>query len=238
MAQLYWSGADPVGKCVKVGGDTMPCSTVIGVMENARRQSLIEGTSLQYLVPLERSPGRERDRVMFVRVKGDPDQMLESVRRALQSAAPDLPYADVRPMHSLLDAELKPWTLGSTMFSVFGLVGLALAVVGLYATLAYDVAQRSRELSVRVALGAESRQIVRLVMRGGVGLVVGGVLLGWLVALASGRWVAELLYEVSPRDVAIFGGVGAVLVIVGVLATALPAWRATQVDLREAMAAE
>jgi len=238
MAQLYWPAADPVGKCVKVGGDTMPCSTVVGVMENARRQSLIEGTSLQYLVPLERSPGRDRDRVMFVRVKSDPDRMLEPVRRAMQSAAPDLPYADVRPMHSLLDAELKPWTLGSTMFSIFGLVGLALAVVGLYATLAYDVAQRSRELSVRVALGAESRQIVRLVMRGGVGLVLGGVLLGWLVALVSGRWVAELLYEVSPRDLATYGEVGVALIVVGVLATALPAWRATHVDLRAAMASE
>jgi len=75
-------------------------------------------------------------------------------------------------------------------------------------------------------------------MRGGVGLVLGGVLLGWLVALVSGRWVAELLYEVSPHDVAIYGGVGVSLVVVGVLATALPAWRATRVDLREAMSAE
>ena len=104
--------------------------------------------------------------------------------------------------------------------------------------MAYDVAQRSRELSVRVALGAESRQIVRLVMRGGVGLVMGGVVLGWLIGLVSGRWVAGLLYEVSPRDMAIYGGVGVALIIVGVLATALPAWRATHVDLREAMAAE
>jgi putative ABC transport system permease protein len=193
---------------------------------------------VQYLVPLERSPGRDRDRVLFVRVAGDPDQMLEPVRRAMQSSAPDLPYADVRPMHTLLDADFKPWMLGSTMFSIFGLVGLALAVVGLYATLAYDVAQRSRELSVRVALGAESRQIVRLVMRSGVGLVVSGVVLGWLVALSSGRWVAGLLYEVSPRDVGIYGAVGAALIVVGVLATTLPAWRATRVDLREAMAAE
>jgi len=91
---------------------------------------------------------------------------------------------------------------------------------------------------VRVALGAESRQIVRLVMRGGVGLVISGVVLGWLVALSSTRWVVELLYEVSPRDMAIYGGVGAALVVVGVLATAMPAWRATKVDLREAMAAE
>jgi ABC-type antimicrobial peptide transport system permease subunit len=124
------------------------------------------------------------------------------------------------------------------MFTIFGVVGLVLAIVGLYATLAYDVAQRSRELSVRVALGAQSRQIVRLVMRGGVGLVLSGVVLGWLVALSSTRWVAELLYEVSPRDIAIYGGVGAALVVVGIVATAMPAWRATKVDLREAMAAE
>jgi predicted permease len=238
MAQLYWPGADPIGKCVKIGGDTMPCSTVVGVAENARRQSLIEGVSLQYLVPLERSPGRDRDRVLFVRVNGDADQMLEPVRRAMQSSAPDLPYANVRPMHSLLEGDFKPWTLGSTMFTIFGVVGLVLAIVGLYGTLAYDVAQRSRELSVRVALGAQSRQIVRLVMRGGVGLVLSGVVLGWLVALSSTRWVAELLYEVSPRDIAIYGGVGAALVVVGIVATAMPAWRATKVDLREAMAAE
>jgi len=238
MAQLFWPGKDAIGKCVKVGGDTMPCSTVIGVAENARRQSLIEGVSLQYLVPLERSPGRYRDHVLFVRASGDPDQMLEPVRRAMQSTAPDLPYANVQPMHNLLDGDFKPWTLGSTMFSIFGVVGLALAVVGLYGTLAYDVAQRSRELSVRVALGAGSRQIVRLVMRGGVGLVLSGVVLGWLVALSSARWVADLLYEVSARDAGIYGGVGVALVVVGVLATALPAWRATKVDLREAMSAE
>ena len=208
MAQLYWPATNAVGKCVKVGGDTMPCSMVVGVMENARRQSLIEGISLQYFVPLERSPGRDRDRVLFVRASGDPDQMLEPVRRAMQSSAPDLPYANVQPMHRLLDGDFKPWTLGSTMFSIFGLVGLALAVVGLYGTLAYDVAQRSRELSVRVALGAGSRQIIRLVMRGGVGLVLSGVVLGWLVALSSARWVADLLYEVSARDAAIYGGVG------------------------------
>ena len=141
-------------------------------------------------------------------------------------------------MHSLLDGDFKPWALGSTMFSIFGLVGLALAVVGLYGTLAYDVAQRSRELSVRVALGAGSRQIIRLVMRGGLGLVLSGVVLGWLVALSSTRWVADLLFEVSARVAGIYGGVGVALVVVGVLATALPAWRATKVDLREAMSAE
>jgi len=238
MAKLYWPGADPIGKCVKVGGDTMPCSTIVGVMENARRQGLIEGVSLQYLVPLERSPGRDRDRVLFVRVKGDPERMIEPVQRAMQSLAPDLPYADVRVMQSLLDPDFKPWVVGSTMFSIFGAVGLALAIVGLYATLAYDVAQRSRELSVRVALGAESRQIVSLVMRGGLALVVAGVALGWLVALGSGRFVGHLLYEVSPHDVAVYAGVGVVLFVVGALATALPAWRATKVDIRTAMAAE
>jgi ABC-type antimicrobial peptide transport system permease subunit len=199
---------------------------------------LIEGISLQYLVPLERVPGPYRDRVLFVRVNGDPNQMLDPVRRAMQSQAADLPYAEVRPMQALLDGDFKPWKLGSTMFSIFGAVGLALAIVGLYGTLSYDVAQRSRELSVRIALGAESRQIVRLVMRGGVSLVVVGVVLGWLAAIAGGRWVSELLYEVSPRDVAIYGGVGAVLLAVGAIATALPAWRATKVDVREAMMAE
>ena len=238
MAKLYWPGVDPIGKCVKVGGDTMPCSTIVGVMENARRQSLIEGVSLQYIVPLERSPGRDRDRVLFVRVKGDPDRMVEPVQRAMQSLAPDLPYADVRVMQSLLDPDFKPWVVGSTMFSIFGAVGLALAIVGLYATLAYDVAQRSRELSVRVALGAESRQIVSLVMRGGLSLVIVGVCLGWVVALGSGRLVSNLLYQVSPRDLAIYGGVGVTLFVVGAMATALPAWRATKVDLRTAMAAE
>ena len=113
-----------------------------------------------------------------------------------------------------------------------------LAIVGLYGTLSYDIAQRSRELCVRVALGAESREIVRLVMRGGLALVAGGVALGWVAALLSRRWVSDLLYEVSPHDIRIYASVGAVLLFVGVVATALPAWRATKVDLREAMTAE
>ena len=124
------------------------------------------------------------------------------------------------------------------MFAAFGLLALALAAIGLYSVIAYNVAQRTHELGVRVALGAEMRHLVRLVLVEGMKLALVGVVLGGAIALFVGRWVKPLLFDVSPRDPAVFAGVGAVLLGVAALASLIPARRAGRVDPIEALRAE
>ena len=125
---------------------------------------------------------------------------------------------------------LRPWRLGATMFSVFGTVALLLAAVGLYGVIAFNVAQRAHELGVRIALGAQTHDILRLVVGDGVRVTAVGIALGGAAALGVGRFVAPLLFHVSPRDPATLATVAIVLLGVAVAASGIPAWRASRVD--------
>ena len=124
------------------------------------------------------------------------------------------------------------------MFAAFGALALALAAIGLYSVIAYNVAQRMHEMGVRVALGAQGADVVRLVVREGVVTVLPGVALGTIVALAGGRWVAPLLFQVSPKDPPVLIGVIAMLIVVAISASWIPATRAAHVDPQEALRAD
>ncbi len=237
MARLYWPDGDPIGECVGIGDDSLPCSTIVGVMENARRQSIVEEESLQYLVPLSYAMSLMQDRVLFVRVKPgvDRDAVAAATQRAMQGIAPDLPYASVFPMSDLLDDEVRPWRLGATMFGIFGALALVLAAVGTYGVISYGVAQRTREMGVRIALGAAPREVLWLVVRQGVLLAAVGIVAGAAVALSGSPFVADLLYQTSPRDPLVYGGVIVVLLGTSILASLIPARRAAQVDAAVAL---
>jgi predicted permease len=230
LARLWWPGEDALGKCMKVGGDTMPCTEVVGIAANARRQSMVEDESVQYFLPLEQAPAYADNRVLFVRPVGDARLAAESIRRRLQAAAPDLPYVRVRPLSALVSPQMRSWRLGATMFGAFGLLALVLASVGLYGMLAYDVTQRTRELGVRMALGAQRSQLARMIVGEGMRTTAIGGALGVLIALASATLVAPLLYDTSARDPTIYGTVLLVLGVVALMATLLPARRALHVD--------
>ena len=240
MARLYWPDADAVGQCVQVGADSLPCTTVIGVVENARRQHIVEPVSLQYLVPLAHAGPFMRDRVLFARRTpgADPGATAIAVKRSMQGLGADLPYADVFPMSDLLDRELRPWRLGASMFGAFGLLALTLAAIGLYSVISFGVAQRTREFGVRLALGAETPGLLAMVVRQGVTLAAGGALIGAVIAYAGGPLVSDMLYETSPRDPAVFAGVVALIFVTAFLASLLPALRATRVDPAVALRAE
>jgi ABC-type antimicrobial peptide transport system permease subunit len=124
------------------------------------------------------------------------------------------------------------------MFVAFGGLALALAAIGLYSVIAYGVAQRTHELGVRIALGAQSADIVRLVVRRSVGLGIAGVAIGCALALWGSRWIAPLLFAQSPRDPLVFGAVAGLLLTVALLASAMPAARASRVDPNEALRAD
>jgi ABC-type antimicrobial peptide transport system permease subunit len=134
--------------------------------------------------------------------------------------------------------EVRPWRLGATMFTVFGALALLLAAVGLYSVMAYSVTQRTHEMGVRMALGAEGRDVLRLVVGEGMRLAAIGVVAGALIALVATRWVAPLLYDVAPNDPRVFGGVALALLGVAVLASTIPAWRAARVSPVTALRAD
>lgn len=253
MARLVWPREDPLGKCMLIGEHRArgagtaarqpappPCTTVVGVVEDSRRNAVLEDATMQYFIPLaqaERILWRSVT-ALLVRTAGPADDMVEPVRQTLQETSAELPYVNVRSVAARLEPELRPWRLGSLLFSMFGVLALALAAAGLYGVLAYTVTRRTHELGVRIALGAEASHVVRLVVGQGVRVAGLGVAIGAVVALLAGRAVASLLYGVSPHDPAVLGGAGFVLLAVAAVASYLPARRASRVDPMVALRTE
>jgi ABC-type antimicrobial peptide transport system permease subunit len=228
MAKGLWPGQDPIGKCVRINADTMPCHTVVGVAENIVRESLRDDPGLQYYLSSEQWNPHQGG--LFVRTRGDASRQAESVRRELQRLMPGDAFVQARPMMEVLDPIVRSWRLGATLFVAFGGLALVLASIGLYSVIAYHVAQRMHELGVRVALGAQARDVRRLVLGQGVRLAIAGVAIGAAVALWAGRFIEPLLFGESPRDPVVFAIVAAVLLGTALAASLLPARRATRAD--------
>jgi ABC-type lipoprotein release transport system permease subunit len=163
-------------------------------------------------------------------MRGDPAKASDRVRRALQEIMPGETYVTARLFREMVEGQRRAWQMGATMFVALGVLALVVAAVGLYGVIAYNVAQRMHELGVRVALGAQSSSIVRLVVGQGIRFAAFGVAAGAVLALLAARWVQPLLYDQSATDVRVFGFVGVVLLFVALMATSIPACRATRVD--------
>jgi len=229
MAKVLWPGQDAIGKCIRIGADTKPCTTVVGVAEDVSHESLTEESRNRYYLPIEQFRPSYGFGVLL-RMRGDPAQSMERVRQSMQTVMPGQTYVTVQQMSTVIEGQQRSWRVGATMFVAFGGLALIVAAIGLYGVIGYNVAQRMHELGVRVALGASSPDVVRLVVGQGVRFAVAGIALGSGLALVAGRWIQPLLFEQSARDGRVFGAVGGVLLAVAVLASALPARRATRVD--------
>jgi predicted permease len=231
MARLIWPGDDPVGKTMKLGSYPAPF-TVVGVVEDARRESVIDELVIQLFVPLAQSDSLLSDGVssLIVRTAGPAAPLVGAVRREIQASSPDLPYPNIDPMPELFADQLRPWRLGSSLFTLFGALGVLLAAIGLYGVLSYGVSQRTQELGIRIALGAGRRRVLALVLRQGVQLTLAAVALGVVGALGAGRAIASLLYGVSPHNPLVLVAVAVIMTLVAALASYLPARRATRVD--------
>ena len=231
LARLWWPGENAIGKCMRIGADSNPCSEIVGISENARRQSIIEDVSVQYFVPLEQSVRTGGvDYVLLVRPRGDLTSAISALRRRLQTAAPNLPYVDVHSLEDLVSPQKRSWRLGASMFALFGGLALLLAAVGLYSVLAYDVTQRTREFGVRVAMGARQGDVLRLVLGSGLRVAIVGGVAGLMVAFASSRLIAPLLFQTSPRDPVVLASVIAIVTVIALVAALLPAMRAVRID--------
>jgi putative ABC transport system permease protein len=234
MAKRLWPSSEAIGQCVKMGSDTMPCIYVVGVAEDIKAQRLDTDDAYYYYLSFAQFHPDQGG--LFVRTRGRRGILSsETVRRALQKEMPGASYITITPFADIIGDQTKSWELGASMFLTFGLLALLLAAIGLFSVISYNVAQRTHELGVRVALGAQMGDLIRLVVSEGVRLGAIGVGIGAAVALASGRWIAPLLFRESPRDPVIFGVVAAVLLSVTVVASLIPARRAARVDPNRAL---
>lgn len=237
--RTLWPDEGALGQCLFIGDpeDEPPCTRVVGVVEDASRGSLEGEPFLGYYLPLGEAAGRVGG--MYVRgATDDMEALVRAITPVLRSVSPRIRFAEVESLRQVLDPQARSWKLGATLFSVFGGLALLVAAIGLYSLLAFNVAQRRRELGIRSALGAGKGRLVRSVMVDGLRLAGLGVLLGVVIALATAPMVEELLFRTEPRDPAVMGGVAALLLAVAAVASLLPGLRATRVHPAEALRAE
>jgi putative ABC transport system permease protein len=229
MGEVLWPGRDAMGQCMRISADTMPCHTVVGIAEDIKAGSLKPDSSFYYYVPSTQFSPQAGG--LFVRVRnGTAKQHMETVRRRLQQEMPGASYVKVTPFSEVMGQQTQSWRLGATMFVAFGVLALVLAAVGLYSVIAYNVTQRQHELGVRVALGAQGPDVIRMVITDGLKVVGVGVAAGILIALWAGKFVESLLFSVSPRDPSVFAIVATTLIAVAIAASWVPARRASRVD--------
>lgn len=230
MADRFWPGESPIGRTVRRGNTEY---RVIGVSTTGRYQSLGEAP-LEYIyfpIPQEWNAAL----TLHVRTAGDPESFLPLVRREVRALDSTLPIYDAKTMTRHLGIVLLPARLAAGALGLFGALGLLLAAVGTYGVLAFSVAQRGREIGIRMALGAQRGRVVRLVVDQALHMIGIGLVIGLACAAFAGRLVERLLYGVSGLDALAFMGVSALLVVTGLLATLIPARRAARIDPMEAL---
>ena len=229
LARRYWPGQSAIGKRITLGRDSVPrWLEVVGVIGHLAQEGLDAQPRAQRFVPLAQTP---RPALSFaVRTSGPPLQMVGPISAAVHSVDPDIPVAAVSTMDAMLGGSLGARRFSMVLLGGFALLALILASIGLYGVMSYAVTQRIRELGVRLALGAEPRQVLGLVLRQGVVLAVAGVLIGLLAALALTRLMSGMLYGIGATDPVAFIGTPMVLVAVALAACYFPARRATRVD--------
>jgi predicted permease len=235
MASQVWPGENPVGRRLRLGGRDQ-WATVVGVVGDVKHTGLDEQPRAQIYAT------HEQDARIFAclvaRTTGDPMAMSAAVRQAFWAVDPDQPVWKVRPMEQMMRASLGAAQAMATLVGVFAAVSVLLAAVGLYGVLSYAVSLRTREIGIRMALGARSRQVMRLVVGRGMALTALAVLLGLAGAAALSRMLMSLLFGVRATDAATFAGAAVLMCAVSFLASYLPARRAARLDPLSALAEE
>ena len=227
LAETLWPGQDPIGKrFVRTWGG--PPLEVVGVARDVKYRSLFEERRLTFYQPLAQD--YQDAIVVHLRVAGDPRVLARSVERAVHELDRDLPVYRTQTLEQRRANSLGQQRSGAMLSSLFGVLALVLTAIGLYAALRYSVAQRTREIGVRLALGAQRRDVLRRVLVQGVTLTLIGLGIGLVGAVASTSVLRGQLYGVTPFDPVSFGAVSVLLVSVAALASYLPARRATRVD--------
>jgi predicted permease len=233
FARTYWPNGDPLGKHIKLDnarGDrgNPPWTTVVGVIADARTESLAEESIPQiYLSLYQRHP---RDLALFVRGRLDAAATPVELRREVQAVNPELPVFGAQTLSDALTASLSERRFSMEIIGLFALTALLLAGLGIYGVISYLVSERTHEIGIRLALGAQRRDILRMVVRQGLGLAIAGAGVGLVCALIVSHLMAGMLYGVRPSDPMTFAGVALLLIGVALPACYIPARRAIRVD--------
>ena len=235
MARRYWSGQDPIGRRFKIGGDpTRPFVTVVGIVGDVRHNELTGVVKEKFYVPhtqWHKSVGNAiRSMTLVVKSAGDPMALAGPVRQEIKKLDPNLPVADVRAMRDVVGSTLSTPRFTGMLLLVFALLAVVLSAIGIYGVLSYVVSRRTREIGIRVAIGAGRMQVLRMVLGQGIVLTLTGVVIGIGIAIWTSTLMRDMLHGVRPGDPLTFAAVGAVLAVVAILASLVPALRATRVD--------
>ncbi len=257
MARGVWPGESAIGKCIRIGfdddfdpelavgpptpSDKVPCRAVIGVARDVRQRSLVpvdnEAHLMQYFVPFAQVPrppfavaSWPQIRGVLLRASSGIDGLAPQIRRIVVGQRTDLPFVRVAPYTASLDRQLRPWRLGTTLLGMFSALAVGVAAMGLYAAFAHAVAERRREMAIRLAIGAGPAGVLRLVLRESLTTAAVGVAIGSAASLVSARWVQSLLFETAPSDPVVLGFAAAIMLTVALAATLLPARSASKAD--------
>jgi hypothetical protein len=237
FAERYWPGEDPIGKQIR--GNFEPpwfVGTVVGVVENVRQNGLESGVGREVYLPL--LPGFIPDSWIVIRTTGDPTLLTASVRSELAAIDPELPLSSVLTGDGLYHSSASGRRFSTLLFGLFAVVALYLIGAGAYGVMAFDVVRRRHEIGVRGALGASTDSIVKLVLSRGLRLALVGVLLGLAGAVVSSQLLQSLLFQVGPLSPLSLGLAIGFLMLIGLVASIVPALRAAAVDPAQTLQSE
>jgi putative ABC transport system permease protein len=233
LAERLWPGRDPIGRRVLTLGapgieEKNPVwQTVVGVVETARYRE-VETPRFDIYLPYKQAPNPVEH--FTLRVSGDPIRIVPGLKAAVAAIDPEVTVENIATMEQIVGRAFAPWRFSTIVVSIFSVMALTFAAIGIAALVAYAVTLRTREIGVRVALGAQRRDVVKLLLMEGSWITLGGLAVGLLAAWTMKRSIASLLFDVSPGDAPTFAGVAVVLTIVSLVAAYVPARRAASVD--------
>jgi putative ABC transport system permease protein len=238
LAAATWPGEDPIGKYVKQGWpeSSTPWRQVVGVIADIKFQGVTEDSPLQFYMPFAQDP--PGDFTIALRTAVEPSSLRSAVEATVASISRDMPVSLMRTMEEVLDASIARQRMALIVLGVFALVALVLAASGLYGLVAHSVIERTHEIGVRMALGAERRDVIRLVIGHGLTMTIAGIAIGVGGAAALSTSLEGLVFGVEPMDPVTFASVSVMLLGVSMAACYLPAWRATRIPPTTALRAE
>ena len=223
-----WQNEDPIGKRVRLGGPDNALRTIVGIVDDVYHERLDSGPDMQFYVP--HAQWTDSSMQLVLRTSIDPASLAAPVRREIRAVDPDQPVYQIATMKQLISDSVSERRFTLVLLGVFAGIALSMAGIGIYGVISYSVSQRTREIGIRVALGAQTGDVLRLVIRQGMTLVVSGVAIGLAASFGLTRLMEKLLFGVTARDPATFTAVASILTFIALLACYIPARRAAKVD--------
>jgi putative ABC transport system permease protein len=232
LARRYFPDADPIGKRITLNDETNPkeedWETIIGVVKDTKPRALDGDPVAEMYMPFAQAP--QRSMALMIRTTNKPEGMIASVRREVQTLDPNLPVYNVRTMGGVISESIAAQRFRTSLLGVFAVIALILALIGIYGVMSYAVTQRTHEIGIRMALGAQTSDVLKLVVSNGLALALTGVLVGLAASFALTRVMSQLLFGVQPTDPLTFMVIALLLTGVSLLACYIPARRAAKTD--------